>query len=169
VWLKPQSNWRSKYCEWPALKKLEYVDDLLGDIYDSTPPIRSREFIDPIRTVKSTLREHYQRKRDHYLFNQPHCFDRQLRKLFSEQPKPGTTSAARFLGGVRPQLRREVADWTGEYQYTIDQVLREMIHRCRELNLRLDRPESVVKNETVMMLTSQTMNYLKQRHHRLAL
>ena len=32
-----------------------------------------------------------------------------------------------------------MAHWTGEYQYTINQVLEEMIDRCRELDLRLDR------------------------------
>ena len=38
-------------------------------------------------------------------------------------------------------MRRLVASWTGIYQYTIDQVLEDMIARCRELRLRLAVPE----------------------------
>ena len=30
VWLRPRSNWRTRYAGWPALKKLEYVDELMG-------------------------------------------------------------------------------------------------------------------------------------------
>ena len=32
VWLRPRSNWRTRYAEWPALKKLEYVDELMAEI-----------------------------------------------------------------------------------------------------------------------------------------
>ena len=49
--------------------------------------------------------------------------------------------AARFIARVRRDVRRMVAAWTGEYQYTIDQVLENMIKRANELNLRLTAPE----------------------------
>ena len=45
--------------------------------------------------------------------------------------------AARFIARVRKDVRRMVAAWTGEYQYTIDQVLENMIRRANEMNLRL--------------------------------
>ena len=32
VWLRPRSNWRTRYAGWPALKKLEYVDELMAEI-----------------------------------------------------------------------------------------------------------------------------------------
>ena len=49
--------------------------------------------------------------------------------------------AARFIARVRRDVRRMVAEWTGEYQYTIDQVIEDMIKRANELNLRLREPE----------------------------
>ena len=30
VWLNPQSDWRARYADWPALKKLEYLDALMA-------------------------------------------------------------------------------------------------------------------------------------------
>ena len=37
VWLRPRSNWRTRYAGWPALKKLEYVDELMGEIAGKRP------------------------------------------------------------------------------------------------------------------------------------
>ena len=77
--------------------------------------------------------------------------------------------AARFIARVRNDVRRMVAGWTGEYQYTIDQVLEDMIKRANELNLRLQRPEERTKLDFTIMLTVQTMNYLHSGRHRVAL
>ena len=74
--------------------------------------------------------------------------------------------AARFLARIRKDVRRMVARWTGEYQYTIDQVLDEMIRRCRELKLRLAEPEERTKLDFTVVLTVQTMNYLHSGQHR---
>jgi hypothetical protein len=62
-----------------------------------------------------------------------------------------------------------VSEWTGEYQYTIDQVLESMIKRSTELNLRLVRSDESTKSDFLVMLTVQTMNYLHSGRHRVAL
>ena len=77
--------------------------------------------------------------------------------------------AARFIARVRRDVRRMVAAWTGEYQYTIDQVIENMIKRANELNLRLTGPEEETKLDFTVMLTVQTMNYLHSGRHRVAL
>jgi hypothetical protein len=77
--------------------------------------------------------------------------------------------AARFIARVRREVRRMVASWTGEYQYTIDQVLENMITRANELNLRLAGPEERVKLDFIVLLTVQTMNFLHSGRHRVAL
>ena len=32
VWLDPRSNWRRRYRSWPALTKLEFVDELMEEL-----------------------------------------------------------------------------------------------------------------------------------------
>ena len=49
VWLRPRSNWRTRYAGWPALKKLEYVDELMTEIAGQPPLLTSRERVDPHR------------------------------------------------------------------------------------------------------------------------
>jgi hypothetical protein len=38
VWMGPRAKWRKRYAGWPALKKLEYVDELMAEIGDAKPP-----------------------------------------------------------------------------------------------------------------------------------
>ena len=64
-------------------------------------------------------------------------------------------------------MRRRVARGTGVYQYTIDQVLGDMIDRCRELGLRVAVPEDQAKLDFTIALTVQTMNYLHSGRHRI--
>lgn len=170
VWLKPRSTWRATYEGWPVLKKLEYVAEVMDEIRTEKPLVSSREHVEPLRTLRKTLGEHYAQKREQYGMNLPNLYDEHLRKLFSDAPEHADQpSAAAFLRSYRGELRKTVAHWTGEYQYTIDQVLREMIERCRELGLRLDRPVHQTKRDALVLVTVQTMNYLHGGYHRVAL
>jgi hypothetical protein len=39
VWLRPRYNWRRRYGGWPALHKLEYVDDLMAELAGQLPSV----------------------------------------------------------------------------------------------------------------------------------
>jgi hypothetical protein len=170
VWLTPDSMWRDRYAGWPALRKLEYMDRVMRSIIGRSSVNRTRRVVDPVSRLRRTLREHYRRKREHYGVERPNFYDRDLRRLFSDAPEHADKmSAARFVARIRKDSRRLVASWTGEYQYTIDQVIEDIIERCRELRLRLKRPEEVTKLDFTVLLTVQVMNYLHSGRHRTAL
>jgi hypothetical protein len=170
AWLTPTSEWRQRYKGWPAHKKLEYMDALMRSLRKERPRVENIEEVDPLRKMRKTLRQHYRRKRRHYGVDYPDFYDRDLRRLFSDAPEfAGNMTAALFLSRIRRHVRRIVASWTGIYQYTIDQVLEDMIARCQELKLRLAVPEEQARQEFTVLLTVQTMNYLHSGGHRLML
>ena len=170
VWLRPRSRWRTQYKSWPALQKLEYVDTTMKELHGERPRVTCREEVSPIHTVRKTLRQHYRAKREHYGVDSPDFYDRDLRRLFSDDPEYATNpTAASFLRSARTEIRRTVARWTGEYQYTIEQVLRQMIQRCRDLRLRLKTSLDDALHDVVVLVTVQTMNYLHGGRHRVAL
>jgi hypothetical protein len=170
VWMNPGSDWRTRYVDWPALKKLEYMDALMRELAGKPMIVRSRRKIEPLPQLRKTLRAHYERKRRHYGVEHPHFYDRDLRRLFSDKPEYShNIKAARFIARVRKDVRRMVSEWTGEYQYTIDQVIESMLKRSNETNLRLKRSEESTKSDFLVMLTVQTMNYLHSGRHRVAL
>src|ERR1700722_441809 len=137
VWLRPRSNWRTRYIGWPALKKLRYVDELMRDIAGKRPFLTNREKVDPLSKFKETLGEYYKNKRELYLVDPPRTYDRDLLRLFSADPKHRhAETAASFIRRNRTRVRELVAKWTGEYQLTVDAVLDDMIARCKKLKLR---------------------------------
>ena len=170
VWLTPNSEWRPRYAGWPALKKLEYMDALMGSIRESPPRLANATEVDPLGKLRKTLRQHYRNKRRYYGVDHPNFYDRDLRRLFSESPEfAGSITAAQFIARIRRPIRRLVSEWTGIYQYTIDQVLEEMIARSRELKLRLAVSEDQARQEFAVLLTVQAMNYLHSGGHRVFL
>ena len=90
--------------------------------------------------------------------------------LFSDHPDYNQNLRAdQFLLNIRKEVRKKVTFWTGEYQYTIDQVLKDMIAYCRKQKLKLVGTEEQTKLDFMVLLTVQTMNYLHDGHHRVAL
>jgi len=170
VWLDPNSLWATRYAGWPAQRKLEYMDRLMRRVAGQKPRLRTKREVDPLRRLKKTLREHYKRKREHYGLDHPDFYESDLRKLFSDAPEyAGRLSAARFVRKIRKEVRGTVASFTDSYQYTIDQLIEQIIERCRELNLRITDSEEAAKIDFMVFLTVQTMNYLHSGRHRVAL
>jgi len=168
VWLRPRSAWRRSYRGWPALLKLRYVDQLMKEVAGKPAKVRSRKQVEPLSRLRMTLREHYEQKQATYGGSSPDVYDRHLLRLFSAEPRyTRRASAALFLRRNRRRIREQVARWTGEYQYTIDQVLRSMIERSRDLKLRLCRPENATLADATTLVTVQTMNYLHRVPHRI--
>jgi hypothetical protein len=146
------------------------MDALMRSLRDRPALVDNPEEVDPLPALKITLRQHYRNKRRHYGVDYPNFYDRDLRRLFSDAPEyANNITAAQFVARIRRPVRRVVASWTGIYQYTIDQVLEDMIARSRELKLRLVGSEEQARQEFTVLLTGQAMNYLHSGGHRLFL
>ncbi len=170
VWLTPGADWRERYAGWPALRKLEYVDQLMRALAGRSPQVATRRTPFSLASLRRTLRVHYRRKRRHYRVGARDFHDRDLRALFSDAPEyAGNPEAARFLSRIRREVRGRVRRWTGERLYVIDQVLEDMVARCRELGLRLARPEDETRLEFTTLLTARTMTHLQLGRHRVPL
>ena len=167
VWLTPGSDWAKRYAGWPALRKLEYVEKVMAGLNGVPPRVKTRRMPDALPALRRTLRRHYERRRKHYGVVHRDAYDRSLRQIFdSNRDGP---SAASFLSRLRRGLRRRVQRWTGEYQSPIDQVLEDLITRCRELDLRLAGSEAEAEVEVTALLTAQTMARLHTSRHRVPL
>ena len=162
VWLTPRSSWRRRYAGWPALKKLEYVDELMGEIAGKRPLVTRRLNVEPLSRLTQTLGRALREEA------------RALRGRPSGDLRPGSAAALlrrsealAVAGGVRvscdshrAMIRQIVSKWTGEYQLTLDAVLDDMIGRCRELNLRAVGSERQLRMEFIVLLTAKTVHSL---------
>ncbi|MEO5903587.1 MAG: putative zinc-binding metallopeptidase [Gemmatimonadaceae bacterium] len=167
VWLKPRAEWRKRYAGWPALKKLEYVDKLMSEIAGTPPLISNRQRMDPVRTLTKTLAQHYAENKAKYTEELPDVYDADLRRIFSDSPSHRNQPLASvFLRRHRTEIRRMVAKWTGEYEFTLDVVLAQMIRRSRELRLRAVGGDRQLRMDFAVLLTVKTMHFLYTEGHR---
>ncbi len=165
VWLQPRSNWRRTYAKWPALEKLEWLDTLMREIARKRPRSHTRDHMDPLREIRMTLREYYQRKKAHYGGESRSVYDSDLRRLFAEPAaRARRRPAAGFLRERRAELRRQVSTWTGQQAFVVDDVLKGMIARCRELSLGLSHSERESAAGAAALLTVHTVRHSRMRH-----
>jgi hypothetical protein len=164
VWLRSCGRWRARYRGWPALRKIEYVDQLMKELADAPQPVRSRERPDSLPRVRLTLREYYRRKQAHYGEEDRSIYDGDLKRLFTVARGRGRRSASAFLRERRLELRRQVARWTGQRPFVVDEVLRGMIWRSRELGLRLAYSERQTGEGAAVLVTLHTARIQRMRH-----
>jgi hypothetical protein len=170
VWIRYGSRWRKRYEGWRALRKLEYVDEVMRGLAGKAPANKSRARVEELGKIKITLREHYRKKRQYYDFMWPPDYDRDLLRIFSTEPRNDRDqSAVSFLRRHRRELCSQVSEGTGVHIYAIDQMFGEMINRCRELKLRVGLTPEHARQKVLVMLTVQTMSGIHTGYHRIAL
>lgn len=161
VWLSPRSNWRKRYAEWPALQKLLYIDELMNELAGIKPKLKPRIEIDPLSKLDMTLAEHYQDKRERYAVDAPSVFDRDLTRIFSDDPRHRDAPlASSFIRRNRSDIRRSVARWTGEYPLALDAAIDDVMERARVLKLRAPGSEQRMRLELTALLSTKSVHSL---------
>jgi hypothetical protein len=148
VWLNPSSRWEEKYRDWPVIRKLRYVDNVVSDIADK-PPLVTVKGHPPYSAARmtSTLAAHYERKRRALGSEFQGFYDDSLRELFpARQQDDASIKASRLLRSQRASLVRNVARWTGHRKYDIYQLVNRLAGRCDKLGLlaRTSDDENVI-------------------------
>lgn len=173
VWLNPTSRWKQRYKDWPALKKLEYVDGLMKSIANTKPTITNKKVLEPLSSLKETLDEYYKNKQASYSNEAPGFYDLDLKRIFKESNRPlalnSDKSAAKFIRENRTELRELIVRWTGTPAYSVDQLLQDLIDRCKKLKLELNLNKTETKTNLTVMLAVQTMNVIHKGKYKFAL
>jgi hypothetical protein len=163
VWLTPRSNWRRKYRQWPALRKLRYVDRLARLVRDRDPLVKTGDFDITVEDMKLTVEEFYRRwaKTNHASVNL--ALESDLMDLFV---RPGRSRrklrpAAEMLEEHRVLLTDKITEWTGVNRAVVRALVDRIIRTCREhqLGAVVGREASYLVELTAYG-TTLAMNYL---------
>jgi hypothetical protein len=113
VWLTPRSGWRRRYRNWPALRKLRFVDALMKDIRGEPPKCTTGPLCTPVERMDLLLAEHYGQRAERYRAAAQGYVDDKLREVFP--PLRGRTllPAAELFRKYHDELLTRVARWSG--------------------------------------------------------
>jgi hypothetical protein len=166
VWLRPGARWRARYKDWPAFRKLKYVNTLMMDIGEKPRLEHARYHVDPISDMTMTLAQHYRRKKNQYTFEFPEFYDSDLLSIFSTSAPSSRPTAVRFFKWHRAELRSRVSAATGVHAYTVDHILQNMQTRAKQLRLRMSASRQETRLQAMIALTMHTMNLVYSGKYR---
>jgi hypothetical protein len=145
VWLKPRSDWRASYAEWPAFRKLRFVHELMGELEGTRPRVRNRIRIEPLDQNTRTLAQHYRAKLARLRGYRRGFADTVLKRVFSRTPDARVLRASTLLRGARAELVAAGVRELGMERYCVQQHLRMLIDRSDALKLYVNGSRRVAK------------------------
>lgn len=169
VWLQPKARWRREYAGWPALKKLEYVDELMTEIGTQRPRKTDRSVVAPLRGNRRKLREHYRRAVMAEDLSERR-YDPWLHRTFVPRAvDPRAAPASRYLRELAPELKRTLARRTGAGAYLCNHVISTLRRRARELDLVLYGGRAETKRKTLRLHERVVADVLRRNRERYVL
>jgi len=167
VWLAPRATWKKQYDGWGALNKLNYVDELMEELAGVKPPPRPRFVLDPLSSFTKTLAQHYKEKCEKYAVDAPTFFDRDLRRIFSDDPADRSApSAAAFVRSNRQRIRDAVTRWPPDYARTLDAVIEDVAERARVMGLRATGADRTMRLQVATLLNRRAIQSLYSAQRR---
>ena len=157
IWLTPNLDWRKDYAGWRALKKLEYIDELMHSLAGKQPVHVRKYRAADYDCLNIKLKTYYGRKRKLYEDTYPGFYDTDLRQLFSA---PTGIKASSYLRQRRRRLMNSVCQWTNEKKFRVNKLLARLIDRSDDLELRVQNDDPQQDFRVASYLTTLVMNYL---------
>ena len=160
VWLTPGLDWRTEYAGWGALRKLEWLDGVMGEIAGTTlPPIEPTDDDLPLHAMTWTLADHYA---DEELLpvGDARQFDGDLRRLFAvAADAPAGEPAAHYLTRHEGELVARIAYWGGVGPGAVRSLLHALAERAVALDLRVAGLEAATLIELTAFGTAVMMHW----------
>lgn len=166
VWLTPSENWRQKYKDWGALPKLNYMFKLMTELKGRMPRVKSKEVIDSLADSKLTLRKYYARKALSRKLKGRVFFGQKLKKIFTQH---SGISGESLLLTTRNKLRRAVAAQTGQYQYEVEPMLKDLLKETRGSTLFYRGDVKKLETKLTTLLVEESSRFKRQGRHRIVM
>jgi hypothetical protein len=160
VWLTPQIDWRTKYAGWPALDKLNWLNDVMqhvGSIVVATPEITEDDT--PVEAMDWTLADHYADDKPLAL-GDGRQFDTDLQRIFATAGvSPAGAFAADFLSAHEGELVSRISYWANVGPAAVRSLVRVLRDRAAALEMRVSGLEAATLIELTAFGTAVLVNW----------
>jgi hypothetical protein len=160
VWLTPRSGWRRRYRNWPALRKLQYVNDLMKGIAGETPALRTGKLCTPVEEMTMLLAEHYGQRAERYRAAAQGYVDDKLREVFPPVRGRTLALASSLLLKNKDDLLDRVIRWSSLPKEEVTTLLDKLEDRAEALSLQFRRQDQSAKlMDLIALATSLAMDF----------
>lgn len=162
VWLTPGFDWRTTYAQWPALKKIEYVDRIMAEVGGMSPLLVADASPGdlPVEAMHYTVEEHYRELEQTLPIQDDRYFDGDLRNIFATADEaPAAQMAHVFIEEHAGELVSRIAYWSGEGPSIVRAFVEFLRARAQALQLHVGGLEASTLVELTAFGTAVMMNY----------
>lgn len=162
VWLTPGSRWKRRYRDWPALRKLQYVNDTMRRLGDEDPQRKRGQPDITVADMNFTLAEFYRQQAEENAAAVDVEMQGDLPDIFLRRNRrKRVRAAADVVAENREVLTDKIEYWTGVSRPVVRALVETMIRYCRELDLQAEvGKESRYLVELAAYGTTLAMNFL---------
>ncbi len=162
VWLTPRSRWRQRYRDWPAIRKLRYVERTARRVGPTEPKVR-------IASTDITVEEMDMTVEEFFRANQPEAtavdvaLENDLPDLFIRKGRRtrGVRPAADLIRERHADLVNKIEYWTGVRRSVVRALVDSIAETAQRLGLQVDQKrEAATLVELTTYATTLSMNYL---------
>lgn len=154
VWLDPNSNWNQKYSNWPAIKKLNYIDSVLTSLKHKKQINFNKDEFNPCsqdtRTIKEYIKDQRQEKR-------------LKRKCLTEKVDK---ELIHYIIQNKVESKKIINNYTNN-RFITNKILKDISTTKPELKTSPRSRISKVKVENSLM--HLTKSYIKEGRHRIVM
>ena len=162
VWLTPGLDWAKRYAGWGALKKLQYVDEIIKRVGRSPPLVQLAERDLDVEDMEETVLDHYRQRQleERVELSLREHLDQDLLGLF-EPPDAAPASAETLVRAERQSLIQSVSQYSGVGGPVVRALVDHLLERAAALRLtiHLDKTREYLTKLT-SLVTALAMNYL---------
>jgi hypothetical protein len=163
VWLTPRANWRAKYKDWPALKKLRYVDRVIRRVREQDPIVTTGDFDITVEDMRVTVEQFYRKWMRENGGAANVALETDLGDLFLKfnGRLKHVRPAWELVEEHRALLTDKIANWTGVKRPVVRALIERIVRTCRDHQLyaRTGRDAQYLVELTAYG-TTLAMNYL---------
>jgi hypothetical protein len=160
VWLTPRSGWRVRYRNWPALRKLLFVETLMKRIRKQPPLVLTGALCTPVEQMDLLLAEHYGQRADRYRAAAQGYVDDKLREVFPVVRGRTLLPAAHLFQKYQRDLLPQIVRWSALGAEEVETLLQKLQDRAQALGLVFRSRDQVQKVMDITALaTALAMNF----------
>ncbi|WP_224248913.1 putative zinc-binding metallopeptidase [Hyalangium gracile] len=162
VWLTPGLDWARRYTGWGALKKLQYVDEVMKRLGRAPQLVQLAERDLDVEDMEETVLDHYRQRQleERVELSLREHLDQDLLGLF-EPPDTAPASAETLIRAERQSLIQSVTQYSGVGRPVVVALVDHLLERAVALRLaiHLDKTREYLTKLT-SLVTALAMNYL---------
>jgi hypothetical protein len=135
VWLTPRSNWKARYANWPAIKKLKLVDRLMRTVCRVKPTRLRTQLVTPVESMEILLADYYGKKAERLREEAQGYVDDKLREIFPTVRTGELATAGDLFRTHRAELAERIGRWAGLDEGEAEALLAKLESRSDALEL----------------------------------